>query len=47
MANSQSAFEDGGDLLLILLSSELWADNIEKTIDELIMMIMAGTFIFS
>jgi cytochrome P450 len=40
--NSQSAFEDGGDLLSILLSSELWAGNIEKTIDELIMMIMAG-----
>jgi len=45
--NSKSAFE--GDLLSILLSSDLYTGDIEKTIDELIGMIMAGneTIMFS
>ena len=45
--SSKSAFE--GDLLSILLSSDLYTGDIEKTIDELIGIIMAGneTIMFS
>lgn len=45
--SSKCAFE--GDLLSILLSSDIYTGDIEKTIDELIGMIMAGneTIMFS